>query len=198
MTEAERRLIADLARQAAQTRAIYEIARQYVDTIPASRVIELIAVGANLRSALASVNMAGLTAAGVQMAGSGQLTVGGPVASAASMGGAGSVTIGGTKHATGSVVITGTTAAVTVTAPPEIVITAGEITKAADQVARKGFAGLKPITLIAVVLVILMFAGAPVAELKLPPEAQELLTNEPGYIALAVVIVGAIIKNGKR
>jgi hypothetical protein len=42
MTEAERGLIADLARQAVQTQPIYEIARQYVDTIPASRVIELI------------------------------------------------------------------------------------------------------------------------------------------------------------
>lgn len=38
-------------------------------------------------------------------------------------------------------------------------------------------------------------ASAPAAEMKLAPEWQELVANEPGYLALAVV--SAVIRYGK-
>ncbi len=73
-----------------------------------------------------------------------------------------------------------------------------DISIPADPAVRSGFAGLIPLYVIAIVLVILLRTAAPVAELKLPPELQALLANEPGYIALAILIAGTIIKYGKR
>lgn len=81
------------------------------------------------------------------------------------------------------------------TAPPPDVSEVGQLTK---QAARKGFAGLSPIQILLVVLVVLICTGAPVAELHLPPELQELTSNEPGYIALAIVITGAIVKGNRK
>ena len=51
---------------------------------------------------------------------------------------------------------------------------------------------LRRLKLLVVILVILIFAGAPVAELRLPPELQSALANEPGYLALAIAIATAI------
>ena len=61
-----------------------------------------------------------------------------------------------------------------------------------QEVARRWFVGLSPAAIMLISLIWVILTVAPVAELKLPPEWQELLTNEPGYIALGALLVGAI------
>lgn len=61
-----------------------------------------------------------------------------------------------------------------------------------QEAARRWFVSLPPTAIMLICLIWVILTVAPVAELKLPPEWQELLTNEPGYIALGALLVGAI------
>jgi hypothetical protein len=67
-----------------------------------------------------------------------------------------------------------------------------------QDVAHRWFVSLPPATILLVCLIYVVFIVAPIAELKLPPELQALLTNEASYVALAITIAGAVIERNRR
>jgi hypothetical protein len=70
----------------------------------------------------------------------------------------------------------------------------GELTRHVGEPTDTGTAPahIDRLKLLVIVLVVLGFAGAPVGELRLPPELQSVLANEAAYLALAVAIATAI------
>jgi hypothetical protein len=67
-----------------------------------------------------------------------------------------------------------------------------------QEVARRWFVRVPPATLLLVCLIYVIFIAAPITELKLPPEIQNLLTSETGYIALAITIASMVIQHDHR
>jgi hypothetical protein len=67
-----------------------------------------------------------------------------------------------------------------------------------QEVTRRWFVSLPPTTLLLVCLIYLIFIAAPIAEVKLSSEVQALMTNETGYIALAITIAGTVIEHNRR
>jgi hypothetical protein len=67
-----------------------------------------------------------------------------------------------------------------------------------QEFARGWFVGLPPATLLLACVIYVIFIAAPIAELKLPLEIQNLLTSETGYIALASTIASMVIQHNLR
>jgi len=67
-----------------------------------------------------------------------------------------------------------------------------------QEVAPRWLASLPPAAIMLICLIWMIFIIAPVAKLKLPPEWQELLTNEPGYIAIGALFVAAVTSYHRR
>ncbi len=65
-------------------------------------------------------------------------------------------------------------------------------------VTRRWFVSPRPAALLLICLIYLVCIAAPVAELELPPELQGLLTNEVGYIALAITVASMVTDHNRR
>jgi hypothetical protein len=64
--------------------------------------------------------------------------------------------------------------------------------------ARTGWGGLSPAQVLAVVLVVLLAAGLPFAQVKLPPEVQSLVQDEEATLAIGIAITLAIVQGRKK
>lgn len=73
-----------------------------------------------------------------------------------------------------------------------------DINQLLAQAARDGLGGVPRLRLLVIAIVFVAFLAAPVGELRLPPELQELVQSEVGHIGVALGIAAAIWNAGRK